>query len=217
MDNLPHNIITKGRLEALSEGIFSIVMTLLVLELINSNVFSVKTEADLHNALFTLWPKILSYVLSFIVLGVFWVGHHTSLRHLTHTDSRHIWINILFLLSVSFLPFSAAVIGIYYQYQTAIVIYGLNRVVAGLALYFSWWYATQHHRLVAHDIPDHVVHYIARRFLFGAISHLGVTSISFWRPIVSFLLFACVDGVIVLLQIFPSVVNQNSIKNKNVS
>jgi uncharacterized membrane protein len=70
--------ISKNRLEALSDGVFAIVMTLLVLELLSPTVAEATTAAELNHALFQLWPKVLSYVISFAVLGAFWVGHHSA-------------------------------------------------------------------------------------------------------------------------------------------
>jgi uncharacterized membrane protein len=211
MDNSSHSTISKGRLEALNDGIFAIVMTLLALELINANMLAVRTAAELNHTLLALWPKVLSYLISFVVLGVFWVGQHTEHRYLTHTDSRHIWLNLLFLLAISFMPFSAALLGEHYEYQTAVVIYGLNRVAVSMTLYCTWWYAT-HHRLGALELTPRIIKYIAYRLLFGAAGYLGAVAVSFWSPTVSFFLYAFVDGLTVLVQLLPSVVNPRHVE-----
>ena len=69
-------VVSKSRLEALSDGLFSIVLTLLVFDLLPV-IADVETEAELRVALLKVWPKFVSFVISFIVISIFWVGHHT--------------------------------------------------------------------------------------------------------------------------------------------
>ena len=74
-----HTVVSKARLEALSDGVFSIVMTLLVFQLVSPLISDAKTAGELHSALLVLWPTFVSFVISFIMLGIFWVGHHSYL------------------------------------------------------------------------------------------------------------------------------------------
>lgn len=203
MNNLPAPAISKARIEAFSDGVFAVVMTLLALELFDQRLSEAKTVTDLNNALFTLWPKVVSYIISFAVIGVFWIGHHTEFRYITHTNNRHLWINILFLLCISFLPFSAALLGEHYHYQMAVVIYGLNMVVASLAMYLNWRYATNHHRLVAADIDPHIIKSIVKRLLIGPCIYLGAIALSFWSPPASFAVFVMMAVLYVISQLVP--------------
>ncbi|MBS1214489.1 MAG: hypothetical protein H6R26_3106 [Proteobacteria bacterium] len=127
----------KGRLQSLSDGVFSIVMTLLVLQVISNEVLNANSSAELHQALLELWPKVLSYIISFAVAGVFWVAQHADLHHLRHTDDRYLWISILFLFWISLLPFSAALLGEHHQYHPHIsyfiyVLMAILYILAGI-------------------------------------------------------------------------------------
>ena len=197
--------MSKSRLETLADGVFAIVMTLLVLELLDARVTEAKTAADLNQALFALWPKVVSYIISFAVAGVFWIGHHTELRYMTHTNHQHLWINILFLFTISVLPFSAALLGIHYHYQLPVVIYGLNMIAASLALYLNWWYATSHDRLVPANLDPRIRTSIVRRLLTGPVIYLIAILLSFWSPPLSFLVFVITAVFYVVSQLLPSV------------
>ena len=199
--------IAKHRLETLADGVFAIVMTLLVLELLGGRLGEAKSADELNRALFALWPKAVSFIISFCVTGVFWFGHHTEFRYTTHTNSHHIWINILFLLCISFLPFLTALLGEHYSYQTAIVVYGINLIVASGVMYWNWCYVTTGRRLVAQDLDENIVKSIKRRLLIGPILYGGTILVSFWNPTASFVLYILTAMGYVLSQILPGVVN----------
>lgn len=80
--------ISKARLETLADGVFAIVLTLLVLALLDPAPAKVSTPAELDLALLALWPKVVSYVISFVVAGIFWVAHHTQFHFIRHTNRR---------------------------------------------------------------------------------------------------------------------------------
>jgi uncharacterized membrane protein len=143
--------ISKSRLEALTDGIFAIVMTLLVLEIAVPQILSHEPDvvrAELPKRLFDLWPKIFSYVISFIILAIYWRGHHRQFHYIKHSDGVLVWTNIMFLMAVSFLPFSTSLLGEYIDQQISVFIYGGNSIVIALLLYIQWRYATNHYRLV---------------------------------------------------------------------
>ncbi len=133
------------------------------------------SEMDLGSAVVNLSPHILAYAFSFIVLGVYWIGHHNQFHYVKRTDRVFLWVNILFLLTIGFVPFSTSLLGMYPFSQTAVRVYGANLVATGLALYAVWWYATTHHRLVEKDLDPHVVSLAKRRTLIGpAVSLVGI-------------------------------------------
>jgi uncharacterized membrane protein len=195
--------MSKSRLETLTDGVFAIVMTLLVLELLDVRVTEAKTATELNQALLALWPKVVSYIISFAVVGVFWIGHHTEFRYITRTNHRHLWINILFLFTISVLPFSAALLGLHYHYQLPVVIYGLNMIAASLALYLNWWYATSHDRLISPDLDAGIRASIVRRVLIGPSIYLIAIVLSFWSPPLSFVIFVITAAFYVVSQLFP--------------
>jgi uncharacterized membrane protein len=193
----------KGRLQSLSDGVFSIVMTLLVLELISIEVTGAGSASELHQALLGLWPKVLSYVISFAVAGVFWVAHHADLHHLTRTDDRYLWFSIFFLFWISFLPFSAALLGEHHQYAVAVVIYGCNMIVATLALHIGWRYAVYNHRLVRPDLSPRAIRQAHVRLLMGPPIYVLGIGVAFYSPHVSYLVYVLMAILYVLAGIIP--------------
>lgn len=203
MADFNHQIFDKGRLLSLSDGVFSIVMTLLVLELISNEVTDAKSVVDLHNALLELWPKLLSYVISFAVAGVFWVDQHADLHHVEHTDNRYLWLNIFFLFWISLLPFSAALLGEHHQYTVAPAIYGCNMTLASLGLHISWRYAVRGKRLVKADLSPVFINRAHRRLLLGPPIYLLGIAVAFYSPHLSFLVYVLMAGLYVLAGIIP--------------
>ena len=147
---------SKPRLEALADGIFAIAMTLLVLEVA---VEPGLDGGDLRHALRELWPSYVSYGLSFLVLAVYWVAHQAQLGWIARVDRAFTWISIVFLGCVAFVPFSASLLGEYRDEPTAVMFYGGNLLLVGVALFALWWYATRIGNLTDGVTPmiDHLV------------------------------------------------------------
>lgn len=126
------------RLGSLSDGVFAFAMTLLVLDLRTPVLETVHSERDLQMALAALAPNLLTYLLSFMTLGIFWVGQHTQLSKLKHSERGLTWIHLAFLLMVTFVPFSTKLLAAFITYRTALLVYWLNVVGLGATLYWSW-------------------------------------------------------------------------------
>src|ERR1700737_1299223 len=105
--------LSRNRIEALTDGVFAVAMTLLVLDIKVPELPQPMATDELLRQLLALWPKFLSYVISFVILGVYWVGHHVQLSFIRRADRPLLWINILFLLWVALVPFSTALLGEY--------------------------------------------------------------------------------------------------------
>ncbi|MFZ0480443.1 MAG: TMEM175 family protein [Terriglobales bacterium] len=126
------------RLAALSDGIFAVAMTLLVLDLRVPSREAIHSGAELRHALIACAPQFVAYLMSFITLGIFWVGQQTQLNHLARTNRSLSWIHLLFLFAVSIMPFSTRLLAEFISYRTALLGYWLNILLLGAALYFSW-------------------------------------------------------------------------------
>lgn len=159
--------LSKARVEALTDGIFATVMTVLVLGL--RTPIANLSEFDLKNETVGLLPNITAYAFSFVVLGLFWIGHHAQFHYIKHTDRVFLWINVLFLLTIGFIPFSTTLIGLYPLSPTAVRVYGANLAATGIMLNAVWWYATKNRRLVDKDLDAHIVSLAQRRTLVGPI------------------------------------------------
>jgi uncharacterized membrane protein len=174
--------LTKGRIEALTDGVFAIAMTLLVLEISVPQISSHSADtvgAELSKRLFDLWPKIFSYVISFIILAIYWRAHHRQFHYITHSDGVLVWTNIMFLMAVSFLPFSTSLLGEYIDQQISVFIYGSNSIIIAFLLYIQWRYATDHYRLVDKNLDPNIIRRLPRRVLIGILAYLVAMGVSF--------------------------------------
>jgi uncharacterized membrane protein len=123
------------RLAALSDGIFGVGMTLLVLDLRTPALEVIHSERDLWPRSSSVLPQLVMYMMSFMTLGIFWVGQQTQLNHLERSDRHLTWINLGFLFAVTLLPFSTKLLAEFYAYRAALLVYWLNIVLLGGCLY----------------------------------------------------------------------------------
>jgi uncharacterized membrane protein len=175
--------ISKSRLEALTDGMFAIVMTLLVLEITVPQISSHEPDvvrAELSKRLLDLWPKIFrGYVISFIILAIYWRAHHRQFHYITHSDGVLVWTNIMFLMAVSFLPFSTSLLGEFIDQQISVFIYGSNSIIIAFLLYIQWRYATDHYRLVDKNLDPNIIRRLPGRVLIGILAYLFAMGVSF--------------------------------------
>ena len=167
------------RLAALSDGVFAVAMTLLVLDLHGPATEVVHSEYDLWHALVALSPRLLTYLMSFLTLGIFWVGQQTQLNHLARSDRHLTWIHIAFLFAVTITPFSTMLLAEFIRYRLALLVYWINVLLLGAVLYATWGY-TVRARLVKDDIAADAPAAICRRIVIGqALYALGASLCTF--------------------------------------
>ncbi|UCG54491.1 MAG: DUF1211 domain-containing protein [Dehalococcoidia bacterium] len=153
--NKSSNFLSPHRIEALTDGVFAIVMTLLVLEFSIPIISEASVKTELPERLMDLLPSFASHVLSFVVLGMFWFGHHFAFQHIKRTNGTLVGINIIFLLLVALIPFTTSLVNEYYMEQLPAILWGANAFLIFIMRYILWAYATGNHRLVDDDIePD---------------------------------------------------------------
>jgi len=163
------------RLAALGDGIFAVAMTLLLLDLHVPAKELIHREADLWRALAVLAPQFLVYLMSFITLGIFWVGQQTQLNQLVRSDRNFTWIHLAFLFLVTIMPFSTRLLAEFTAYRAALIAYWFNILLLGVALYASWGYAIRARLLadgVSPEVPAAVCHRIIiaqSLYAFGAL------------------------------------------------
>jgi len=150
------------RLAALSDGLFAVAMTLLVLDLKVPVAQGIKTDQALLSALGGLAPRLVVYLMSFLTLGIFWVGQQTQLSHFARADRHLTWIHLAFLFVVSLMPFSTSLMAEFITLRTALLLYWLNIVALGAVLLVSWRYAMGA-RLVEPDISAVIDRSVLRR------------------------------------------------------
>ena len=179
--------IGKGRIEALADGVFAIAMTLLILELKVPALLPDQIE-QLPNRLLQLWPKVAAFIISFLICGVYWVGHHAQLHYVRRSDRLFMWLNIVFLMVISAIPFSAALIGEYPQQPVAIRVYCGNLILAGAVLFVQLRYAAGRGQLFDDDIDARFVTLGGQRILMGPAVYFVALLLAGVLPIVSLIL-----------------------------
>ncbi len=152
------------RLAALSDGIFSVALTLLVLDLRVPASEAVHTERDLWFALVALAPRLVPFLMTFMTCGILWVGQQTQLNLFARADRNLTWIHIAFLLVITLMPFSTALLAQFITYRTALVVYWLNIFLLGATLYASWKYAKRA-GLIHADAPPDIGAAVERRII----------------------------------------------------
>ena len=191
--------LSKERVELLTDGIFAVVMTLLVLEIsvprISSHnaIGSAAAGTELLSGLFDLWPKMLSFGISFIILAIYWLAHHRQFYYIKHVNRTLIWINFMFLMATCLLPFSSSLLGEYRQQQISIFVFGANSIIIASLLSIQWWYLISHNsRLVDENLDPIIKTTSLRRLLFGIMVYLIAIGISFVYIELSFFVFAMI-------------------------
>ena len=130
-----------SRVATLSDGIFAIAITLLIFGLEVPEIDQPTSSGELGNALRDMWPRFAAYVQTFLIIGAYWVGHHRAFRRMVGEDDRLAWLNLLFLLTVSFMPFPANLVGRYPENRTAVVVYSASLAAVSLTYAAVWAYA----------------------------------------------------------------------------
>jgi uncharacterized membrane protein len=168
-------LLTTSRVEALSDGVFAIAMTLLVLTLDVPVLPSHAGSAELSSALSALLPHVWSFLLSFVLLGSFWVVHHRQYQHIRHATEASIWINLIALLFVVILPFSTDLQGEYGNLALANIVFETNLLLIGLSYLAQWWYATKVANLVDPELdPETIRLGLLRNLVVPAVSLVAI-------------------------------------------
>lgn len=167
------------RLAALSDGIFAVAMTLLVLDLhipvaeagvrftapLLWTSEGLRKELALLGALGGLLPHFLPYLLSFLTLGIFWIGQQAQLNHFATSNHRLTWLHLAYLFAVSLIPFSTGLLAEFITYRIAIGVYWLNLLLLGGILFASWRYA-QHAGLLKEEVTTEIRSATQQRIVF---------------------------------------------------
>jgi uncharacterized membrane protein len=146
-------LLSKGRMEALTDGIFAIAMTLLVLELKIPDLPKSVATGELLRRIGEETPAFFSFWVSFLYCGLLWLMHHLAMHFIRHLQLVLVWLNLLFLMSVAVMPFSCALLGHFLRNRAAEEIYFGNTLVAAGLLALQWLVAKQKN-LINEDDPQ---------------------------------------------------------------
>ena len=185
------SFFSKARTEALADGIFATVMTILVLSLVVPTVTGTMGSGSLESTLYGLLPDLFAYIITFIFLGVLWIGHQSSLSHVAKIDLRLLWVNILLLLGVGLIPFTTALLGRYPTQPIADIAYGINGLAVTILYSTIWFYSRLQH--LAHEEPSpEVTEYRNRVLIVGPTVYTLAIIFAFVSPYISLALYASV-------------------------
>jgi uncharacterized membrane protein len=179
------------RLEAFSDGVFAIAITLLVL------IFA-ETETDhrsLSEALLHQWPSYVAYVVSFLTIGIMWINHHTVMAQIGRVDRTFLLISVVNLMFVAFAPYPTRVVAEFIRSddrRAAALFYGISFTCTAISWGALWFYAARGDRLIADDADPRVVQGITRSFLPGTILYGGATLVAFASALASIVLFGAI-------------------------
>jgi uncharacterized membrane protein len=187
-------VFSTGRVEAFSDGVFAIAITLLILDIrlpdtpeSDTRDTGTLTDAGLRHELLALWPSYLAYLVSFLLIGMVWINHHRMFHHITHVDGRMLGLNVLLLADVAFLPFPTSVLAQSLRSgsaeHTAAVFYGLVLVIGGVFFNAVWWYAASGHRLLGERITPHEAKVMLRRWTLGPVLYLVAAVIGLFSAV----------------------------------
>lgn len=179
--------LNSERVATLADGVFAIVLTLLVIEL---KAPEGNTSEQLMHALLELGPKFFSFALTFCVISIFWFGHHMEFHYIKRSDRMHLWLNLLFMMAISFLPFSASLLGNNLLLPLANAFYGVHLAILGFIRYWHWRYATDNHRLVDKDMSEDLINEVNGTFLWVPCGYLVAAAVSFISVYASLVFYA---------------------------
>jgi uncharacterized membrane protein len=187
------------RIVTFSDGVFAIAITLLVLNIETPEIPANLVAEELPGRLLDLWPKFLSYVISFLVILTYWIVHHSIFSAIRGYDRKLIWLNSLFLMCVAFLPFPASLFGEYGEQPLVVAIYAGSLAITRLLLTAVWWYASSGRRLVDRDLDANMIKAYRIRGLAIPLIFLLSIFISFFSvsaAVYSWVLLIVVDFVL---------------------
>ena len=164
--------MNKNRLEAISDGIFAIVMTLLILDVRLPANIPINSNADLLNVLFLIKPKIISFAVSFFIIAGYMVGHHFIFSLLNKVNGVFVWINIFYLLTISFVPFPTSILAEHGDKFAALCFYALNLTLCGGFHTLMFWRIYKNESLRKPDVKPTDVKKYFWSAVFGTSTNL---------------------------------------------
>jgi len=193
------------RLEAFSDGVIAVAITLLVL---NIQVPARTASLTLLEALLAEWPTYLGYVTSFVVIGLFWANHHYMFRYIKYTSHFLLLLNTLTLMCLALIPFATALLTKEAQLthvppedlRLAVLVYGGSMLLTSIMYNVLWGYASRGGRLIDPGLSRNVVQRMTRRYLFSIPLYLLTLALSILNSRISFVLYI----VIALFYAFPA-------------
>ncbi len=187
-----------ARLEAFADGVFAIAATLLIL---NVDAQIPGDASDLGARILHIWPSYLAYAVSFVIIGIMWVNHHTVMAQIDRTDRRFLFANIGLLMCIAFVPFPTRLVAEHIRgdgARDAALVYGFTMVATAIMFNITWFYASRGGRLLRRDADPAVVSGLSRSYLPGPWIYLAAALLAFVSPAASVIAFLVIATLYVL-------------------
>ncbi len=179
------NKLALDRIIFFSDAVFAIAITLLALELRVPEMAMSQVAVEMPQRLAEMTPKFISFLLSFLIIGSYWVAHHRDFQYIKRFDRRLIWINLLLLMLVAFLPFPTAMLGNYPAQQITVTFYAASLALVGLVKALLWWYASHQRRLIDDQLDAQRITLLTQRGFFAPAIFLFSIVIAMFNPLVA--------------------------------
>lgn len=192
----------KNRIETLIDGIFAIVMTLLVMTVVVPQRETVIQGAGFWEMLRSKVHDIINYALSFALLAIFWIQHHEQAHFIKRTDPTHIWINIAMLFFIALFPFSTSLVTEFPEQHLAEIVFGSNLFIVGTLFLASWSYATRKRHLVDEGMSDSDVAFGRNKCIFFIVLASISIVLSQAHPLISADIFWIIPLMVIFERLF---------------
>ena len=174
--------MSKHRIEALADGMFAVVMTLLVLDIKMPDTVTYASDGDLWQKLVSLEHAIASYAISFVILAVYWIAHHFHFHFIERTDRGLLWINLVMLLCITLVPFTTDVLGDNVHLRLPALLYGVNLLLIAAAFIAQAEYLRRHRHLASPALDSHGAALLRRRAWLMTIVPVVSMAMAFYSP-----------------------------------
>ena len=185
--------MSKNRLEAFSDGVFAVAITLLILD--------VRFPADqplTWDTLRSLAPHLWAFALSFVIVGVYWVSHHNMLHFIKQVDRPLLWLNLTLLLVIVLIPFPAGLLGQHSDSELAVMLYGINLMLVNTAGTAMWLYATSRPNLAVDGMTPALSSFVAKLHSAPIVVYGVAITLAHWYVPLGLILFAAVPVFFIL-------------------
>src|SRR5215831_17162167 len=189
------------RAEAFSDGVFAVAITVLVFGLLSIGTHKFSAAVLLH-----AWPSYFAYVVSFIMIGIMWMNHHTILAHVKRVDRPLLVLNLLLLMGIVAIPFPTALVADHLRDsggKAAAVTYGLVMIAISASFCSLWVYVVTHAPSLGAVVPQGALRQSIPGFTLGGAAYVAGTLIALWRPVAALIIFGLL-GVYYLFEHLPS-------------
>jgi uncharacterized membrane protein len=180
--------ISTSRLEAFSDGVFAIAITLLIIEIKVPSHDDLKNQSLMHY-IWQQWPKYFAYILSFVIIGIYWANHHYLFKLFKKTNHVFNLLNVFFLMTIAFLPYPTGVLGDYIitaeHAKPAVTFYAFAIWLPAFAWLLIWLYARHQRRIVDHKLTPRFVTALTWQYYLSNIFYISALIVSFFSAALS--------------------------------